>query len=132
MIRTLKRALKDKQLTYEDVAARLDMSESSDMRMFAVERMTLNRIEAICGVIGIELSDLFLLYEDSRQRLSKLTEDQERELVADTKLLLVAISVRNGLGFEEILNYYTFDESELVRHLAKLDRLKIIDLLLYC
>ena len=129
VIRTLKQALKDKQLTYADVARGLDMSEGNVKRMFAVERITLDRIESICKLMDIELSDLFQLYEESRQRISQLTEEQEQELVADTRLLFIAICVRNRLSFDEILHYYVLEETELIQGLAKLDRIKIIDLL---
>jgi DNA-binding Xre family transcriptional regulator len=128
-IGTLKQALKAGQLTYADVARGLDMSEGNVKRMFAVERITLDRVEAICRLMDMELSDLFQLYEESRQRLSQLTEEQENELVADTRLLFTAICVRNHLGFDEILQHYNMAETDLIQSLAKLDRITIIDLL---
>jgi hypothetical protein len=83
----------------------------------------------VCQLMEIELSDLFLLYEQSRQRITRLTEAQERELVADRQLLLVAVCVRNHLSYEDIMDSYQMAPTECVRHLAKLDRLGIIDLL---
>ena len=129
VIKALKKVLRSQQMTYAHVAEGLGMSEANVKRMFAAERMTLDRIEAICTLLDMNLSDLFQLYEDSRQRISQLTKDQENELVADTRLLLVAVSVRNHLSFEEILAHYHIGEAELIQCLAKLDRLKIIDLL---
>ncbi len=129
VINNLKSALRRHPLTYAEVAVGLDMSEANVKRMFASERITLDRIEAICRLINMDLSDLFQLYEESRQRIERLTEDQEQELVADTKLLLVAVCVRNELNFEEILKNHHIGESDLIRCLAKLDRLKVIDLL---
>lgn len=129
LIDTLKQALKSRRLTYSEVARRLDMSEANVKRMFAAKRFTLDRLEQICQLMELELSDLFRLYEDSRQRISQLSEEQEQELVSDPKLLLVAVSVRNCLGFDDILRNYRLTESECIRCLARLDRLKIIDLL---
>ena len=129
VISTLKRALKASDLTYSDVARGLDMSEGNVKRMFSVERITLNRVEAICQLMNMELSDLFQMYEESRQRISQLTEDQESELVADTSLLFVAVCVRNHIDFNEILRHYNIAETDLIQCLARLDRLKIIDLL---
>lgn len=129
VITTLKQALRARNLTYADVARGLAMSEANVKRMFAAERMTLDRIEAICGLLRMELADLFQLYEEGRQRITQLTEDQERELVADTKLLLVAVCVRNHSDFEEILLHHHLSEADVIQCLAKLDRLKIIDLL---
>jgi len=129
LIETLKQALRSHRLTYSEVAQRLGMSEANVKRMFAAQRFTLDRLEDICRLMQMELSDLFQLYEESRQRITQLTEEQEHELVTDAKLLLVAVSVRNRLGFEDIVKNYRISETECIRCLAKLDKLKIIDLL---
>lgn len=129
LIETLKQALKHHGLTYAEVARRLGMSEANVKRMFAAKRFTLDRLEEICRLMQLDLADLLLLYEDSRQRITQLTEEQEEELVSDEKLLLVAVSVRNRLGFDDIIRHYHISELECIRCLARLDRLKIIDLL---
>lgn len=129
LIVTLKQALKSHKLTYADVGKALNMSEANIKRQFASKRFTLERLEAICQIMHMELSDLFQFYEDSRQCISQLTFEQEESLVANMKLLLVAVSVRNRLSFEDILTLYHLTESECIQCLAQLDRLKIIDLL---
>lgn len=129
LIDTLKQALKTRRITYAEVARRLDMSEANVKRMFASRRFTLERLEQVCKLLGMELSDLFQLYEESRQRITQLTLEQEQELVSNVKLLLVAVSVRNRLSFDDIVSNYDISPSECIRHLAKLDKLKIIDLL---
>ena len=131
LISTLKKVLRDRHFTYAQVATGLGMSVANVKRLFASERITVDRIEAICRLLDMELGDLFQLYEDSRQRISQLTEDQEKELVADTKVLFAAVCVRNYLSFDEILQHYKISEHELIQSLAKLDRLNIIDLLPY-
>lgn len=129
LIETLKQALKQQHLTYADIARSLAMSEANVKRMFASKRFTLERLEDICGLLQMELTDLFQLYEESRQRISQLTLEQEQELVRDEKLLLVAVSIRNRLSYEDIIKHYEISETECIQYLAKLDRLKIIDLL---
>ena len=129
LIETLKRALKSRRLTYAEVARRLEMSEANVKRMFASKRFTLDRLEAICQLMQLELSDLFQLYEESRQRITQLTLEQEQGLVQDQQLLLVAVSVRNRLSFDDIISHYQISETDCIRCLAKLDRLKLIDLL---
>ena len=129
LIDTLKKALKTHQLTYADIARQLSMSEANIKRLFASQRFSLQRLEEICQLMQMELSDLFVLYDESRQRISQLTRQQEKELVANEKLLLVAVSVRNRLGFDDIVNNYNISETECIRFLATLDKLKIIDLL---
>ena len=129
LIETLKRALRSHHLTYAEIARKLEMSEGNVKRMFATKRFTLDRVENICSLMQMELTDLLHLYEESRQRITRLTLEQEQELVQDLKLLLVAVSVRNHLNFNDILENYQISETECIRYLAKLDKLKIIDLL---
>jgi len=129
LIDALKQALKTHRLTYAEVSRRLGMSEANVKRMFASKRFTLDRLEEICRLMQMEITDLVQLYEQSRQRISQLTVEQEQELVRDVKLLLVAVSVRNRLTFDEIVNNYHIDQTECIHALGKLDKLKIIDLL---
>jgi transcriptional regulator with XRE-family HTH domain len=129
LVDTLKQALKQHGLTYARVAQHLGMSEANVKRMFATRRFTLERLEAFCRLMQMELTDLFQLYEESRQHISQLTEEQEQELVSDAQLLLVAVSVRNRLSFDDIVHNYRISKTDCIRYLARLDKLKIIDLL---
>ena len=129
LIETLKRALRSARITYADVAARLAMSEANVKRLFATQSFTLQRLEAICDMMHMDLADLFALYETARERVRHLTRQQEEELVGDIKLLLVAVSVRNQMKFDEIIERYRLTETETIRCLARLDRLGIIELL---
>ncbi|HBD11784.1 MAG TPA: transcriptional regulator [Porticoccaceae bacterium] len=129
LVDTLKQALKSHRITYREVARRLDISEANVKRLFATRRFTLARLEDICRLMEMDLSDLVRLYETSRQKVDQLSIEQETELVSDTRLLIVAVSVRNHLTFEEIVASYALSEAECIRALARLDRLKLIDLL---
>ncbi len=129
LIKTLKQALKASRFTYADIARHLGMSEANVKRLFATESFSLHRLEAVCELLQLELADLFALYEKSRDKIRHLTLEQEQELVSDIGLLLIAVSVRNRLSYEDIVNFYTITETETIRYLARLDRLGIIDLL---
>ena len=126
---TLKRLLKQHQLTYKDVAHALNMSEANIKRIFATQSFTLERLEEICQLIHINLSDLFLLAEKQTEQLSQLTLNQEQELIDDPKLFLVAVCVRDGWQFDEMISQYQISQHECIQLLAKLDKLKMIDLL---
>lgn len=129
LVDVLKQTLKSHQLTYADVGKALDMSEANVKRQFASKRFTLDRLEAICRIMDMDLTDLFQLFEDSRARITQLSLEQEQELVKDIKLLLVAVGVRNHFSFNDIVEHYHFSESDCIKCLARLDRLKLIDLL---
>ena len=129
LIETLKQALKAERLTYADVARHLSMSEANVKRLFSSKRFTLERLEQVCQIMDIELSDLFELHEQSMQQITHFTLEQERELVSDVKCLRVAVAVRNRLSFDDLLEEYDLTETECIHYLARLDRLKLIDLL---
>ncbi|WP_233143568.1 helix-turn-helix domain-containing protein [Neiella marina] len=129
MTTVLKQLFKEKGLTYRQIAARLDMSEANVKRIFATQSFTLERLESMCHLLNLSLADLFALTDKNRQRISQLTEQQELELVSDTKLFLVAVCVRDHWRFEEITATYQIETLECVRLMARLDRLKMIQLL---
>jgi len=125
----LKRRLRESGVTYRQVGAALQLSEASVKRLFSREDFTLSRLEAICQLLGIRLTDLFRDVEASQSRLDQLSEEQEKELVSDSRLLLVAFLVINGWQFDDIITHYQFTSTQTVQLLVKLDRLKLIELL---
>ena len=129
IINTLKKALKAQGKTYADVAVAIGLTEASVKRLFAQQSFSLARLDQVCQLLDIEVSDLIQLMNEQRQSLQQLTVEQEKELIGNVKLLIVAVSVLNRWTMDDILSWYTISEHECVRHLAKLDRLKIIELL---
>jgi transcriptional regulator with XRE-family HTH domain len=129
LVQTLKQVLKSQGLTYRDVARALDLSEASVKRLFAEQSFSLQRLEQVCQLAGMEISDLVRQMESRQQVLDELSEVQEQELISDMRLLLVAFLVVNGWSFTEIVDRYQISETEAIRYLARLDRIKLIDLL---
>jgi hypothetical protein len=97
--------------------------------VFAKQTFTLDRLDKICGIVGIAITDLAKMVEYEAERVTQLTLEQEREIVADPKLMLVAVHALNHWTLEEIVAHYTISKTDCIRLLARLDRLRIIDLL---
>lgn len=129
LIKTLKKQLKAQGITYMDVATALELSEASVKRLFSEQTFTLQRLEVISQLAGLELTELFSLLAKEQQRLTQLSREQEQQIASDTELLLVAISVINGFSFQDIVSVYALTEHQCIQKLAQLDRLNIIDLL---
>jgi len=129
LVEALKRELRARQRTYAQVAAHLGMSEASVKRMFSRHEFTLERIDRICGFLGIEFSDVARGVAGPEAVISRLSEEQEKELVADPKLMLVALCTLSQMPFEKIVATYALTEAECVKLLARLDRLKFIELM---
>lgn len=129
IVDTLKQELRKQGINYRQVAQTLDLSEASVKRLFAESSFTLARLGQICELLHLEVSDLIHQMERNIDLTHQLTLEQETELVADIKLLLMAHFLMNKLQFTEIIEIYDISETEGIRLLAKLDRMKIIELL---
>lgn len=129
LLDALKRALRARGLTYGDVAEGLGIAESSVKRLFSSGRVTLDRLEAICRIADVTLAELVEQQDARAPRLRALSRAQEAELVADPRLLLVAVCVLNHIPVEGILARYALGEAELIKRLTVLDRLGLIELM---
>lgn len=129
LVDTLKKILRERKITYADVAEQLNLSEANVKRMFSKRHFTLNRLEEICAMAGADLGYLIARMHEGTMVLDELSADSERELVSDPKLLLVAQLLVNRWEYDDIISTYVIDEFEATRLLARLDRLGIIDLL---
>ena len=129
LIATLKRRLKLQGMTYRDLAVALGLSEPSVKRLFASRRFTADRLVEISNLLGFTLAELAQEAAVSEGRLHTLTEKQERELVSDETLLLVAVCALNQWAVSEIIARYALSEAEVIQCLLKLDHLRLIHLL---
>ena len=128
LVAALKKELKTAQMTYADLAQQLGMAESSVKRMLAKGDMPLSRIDAICRALALDFADLARHVADNQPLLRELTPEQERAVVADKKLLLMAICVLSQWTLEQVTTAYRLTEAEGIQYLAQLDRIGIIEL----
>ncbi len=129
LLQALKAELKRQGRTYADCADWLGLSEASVKRLFSRGSFSLQRLEAVCRRLGLSFSDLVRVAEQQREHLIELSLAQEEELVADTRLLLVAVCLLNHWQPEEILSTYRYTGNELTGLLGRLDRIGLIELM---
>ncbi|MES3009350.1 MAG: helix-turn-helix transcriptional regulator [Pseudomonadota bacterium] len=128
LVTALKLELKAARMTYADLALSLGMAESSVKRMLARGEMPLSRIDAICRALRLDFADLARRVADAQPLLAEMTQAQEQAVVADKKLLLVAICVLSQWTLEQVTGQYRLSEAEGIKYLAQLDRIGIIEL----
>ncbi len=128
LVSALKAELKAADITYADLADELGMSESSMKRVFAKADMPLSRIDDVLRVLKMDFAELARKVADAQPLRSELTLEQEKAVVADRRLLLLAICCMSQWTFEQITTTYSFNEAECVAYLLVLDRLGIIEL----
>jgi hypothetical protein len=127
IVSELKRSLREQGLTYAAVAKKLELSVASVKRLFSVGDLSLERVDRICDLLHLEITDL-LARAQERPTTKQLTLAQEQQIVADPKLFLIAWLVLNRTPLAEIAASYQFSEREVLRYFIKLDRLKVIEL----
>lgn len=128
LVDTLKRLLKARGITYGELATRIDMSEASVKRMFSQKNFTLQRLDDILTASGIEFDELSAA-QSAPTAISQLTLAQEREIIGDPRLLIVAVSAMNHISFDDIIAYYDMDEVEVTKYLLRLDKIGFLELL---
>lgn len=128
LVTALKAELKAAGITYAELAKHLGLAESSIKRIFAKADMPLSRIDEVLRVLKMDFAELARKVADAQPLRRELTAEQEAAVVADRRLLLMAICCLSQWTFEQIVATYTFTEAECVRYLVRLDKLGIIEL----
>ena len=128
VVNTLKRQLKLRGITYKTLAGRLELSESAVKHMFSTGNLSLKRLDQLCSVLELDIGELVNIAETDEPKIAQLSADLEAELVADIRLLLVVYCLVNYWTFDEILERYAISQTEGIKLLRRLDRMKLIDL----
>lgn len=128
LIDVMKQELKAQDMTYADVAEKLEMSESSVKRMFSKKEMPLTRVDDICRLLNTDFAELSRRVSLATPLMGELTYEQEIAVSKDPKLLLCAICVLSYWTLEQIVEIYQITEAETTRCLVTLDKIGIIEL----
>jgi len=128
LVRALKQELKVRGITYKALAARLDLSESAIKHMFSTGNLSLKRLDELCAVLELDITDLVNITGADEPRMEQLPAEYEQEIVADTRLLLYAYCLINYWKVAEILDRYQISPEESIRFLRRLDQMKLIEL----
>lgn len=129
LLRALKQVLKQRGMRYVDLAGGLGVSEPTVKRMFSSGRIDLARLERICELLDIDLFELVRLARGARGHRERLDMAQEAALAADPRLLLVFHLLCNDWKVPAIRREFGLDVPEATLLLARLDRLRLVELL---
>lgn len=129
IVETLKQELRAQGLNYRQLGEKLSLSESTIKHMFSSRNFSLKRLDKICELLNMELTDLVVQFESKSSKIEQLTIENEKLLISDIRLLMVAYCVTNHWTMDKILNTYRISETECIRCLVQLDRMKMIELL---
>lgn len=128
IVDVLKKTLRKQSITYLQLAEHLGLSESTVKHMFSSRNFSLRRLDQICDFLAIEMTDLVAQYHQQEPKIEQLSLENEKALISDIPLLMVAYCVTNHWTMQDILRTYDISETECIRCLAQLDRMKMIEL----
>ena len=128
LVTALKRELKAASITYAELAGQLGMAESSIKRVFAKGDMPLSRVDEVLRVLKMDFAELARKIADAQPLRRELTLEQETAVVADRKLMLLAICCISQWTFEQMVTSYAISDADCVRYLLQLDKLGFIEL----
>ncbi len=128
IVDAIKVTLKQQGFTYRALAEKLDVSESTVKQMFANSNFSLNRLDAICELLKVDINALLEVSESLEDRVTSISLEQEQALIEDPKLLVVAYCLVNHWKVEEIVMRYDIGDTEIITLLARLDKMRLIEL----
>ena len=129
IVEALKKVARLRGVTYAELARRVQLSEASVKRLFSQRTFTLVRLAQFCDALEIDLGELARIARGREGDAPQMSLAQETALAADARLLAVFYLVVNGWTFDEIVARYEISPAQCIGCLAKLDRLKLVDLM---
>lgn len=120
--------LKARGMTYADVAKALKISEATVKRIFALKNCTLERLDALCELVQVDLAELARGMPRENRLINRLTQAQEEELMSDPALLLVAVCALHQMRAEDMVEIYRLTDAQCLKLLLRLERIGILEL----
>lgn len=125
MLSNLRSILRSSSIRAGDLSRALGVSEPTVWRWLRGEGLTLDRLDQICGFLGVDLRDI--VPSENREAQEIFTLAQERVLAADRSLSLVFFAILHGSQITEILETFKIPSDRLEQHLQRLERLGLIE-----
>lgn len=130
ILASLKKCLRAQGRTYSDVAAALGISEASVKRIFSEQTFSLQRLEEVCRFLDMSFYDLARMTRlGAADEISRLTLKQEQGLARDPLVLTYFYLLLTGRTPKTIAREFGLDDQQQATMLARLSKLKLVELL---
>lgn len=122
----LRGELKRRGMRVPDLARQLGVAEPTIWRWLRGTGLTLDGLDRICAVVGLDLRDL--IARSAETGTDRFTLAQERVLAADRGLALLFFALLNGVQRQDIERDFGLGHDRIDQYLGKLSRLGLIDI----
>ncbi len=128
IIETLKHVLKAKGITYEQLADSLDISEASVKRIFSAKTFTLDRLEKICNIADLSITELAMIHDSQKADLGYEYTMEQEDFFADHPRHLAYFDLLLRVGSAaKIEKAFNVSKRSLSRYQKDLEGLKLIE-----
>jgi transcriptional regulator with XRE-family HTH domain len=121
----LRQELRRQGVRVAHLAERLGVAEPTIWRWLRGRGLTLDRLEQICTILGLDLRDLFARADE--EGADRFTLAQERILAADRGLALLFFSFLNGAQRQECEREFGLGPERVDAYIERLHRLGLVD-----
>ena len=130
LIDQLKKQMKAKGITYNQIAKALDISLSTVKRDFALKNLSLSRFLSICEITNTSLKDLSQSIEVSQPKTHVLTDEQEAFFAKNINYWAYFDQLLSGRSPSFLSQKYKITKNQEVKYLKKLQIFSKIEKLL--
>jgi len=126
--RFIKRSLKQKKITYSELATKLNKTETTIKRWMTNQNIRLSDLQAIAKALHIELEWPANFGTTERVRPSHYTLKQEQFFAKNPKPFLMFIKLLVGHNFESVLQECQINVEQGIRYLRQMENLSVLEL----
>ena len=126
ILASLRQELKGRGVRVGQLAQDMGVAEPTVWRWLRGDGLTLDRLDEMCALIGMDMRDLMARADD--ERLENFTLAQERVLAADRGLALAFFAILNGAQPRDLERELGLPQDRLNGHIDRLARLGLIDI----
>jgi transcriptional regulator with XRE-family HTH domain len=126
LLAQLRGELRRQRFTANAIADRLGVAEPTIRRWLRGQGLTLERLDQLCALAGIDIRDLVAAAPDSGA--ARFTLAQERVLAADRGLAFLFFSILNGWQPDDFEQEFGLPPARVDAYLVRLTRLGLIDI----
>jgi DNA-binding Xre family transcriptional regulator/DNA-binding transcriptional regulator GbsR (MarR family) len=129
VLQLIKRSMKERDITYHQLASQLKMSESGLKKVFRAQDCSFNRLVEIAETLGLSLSDILEEIQSTPPVTLAFDPESDRFLSENFDYFRVYWQLfYERMSVDEIQKADQFSKKDLFKYLRKLDELKLIEL----
>lgn len=124
----IKRLLEEQSLTYSKLAPSLGLSESGVKKLFSAKDISLERLNQICLILGVQVHELLDPGLDQDRTETIVLDEKMQKYFLKNKpcFSFLILLYTESLSFSELLKEYRIPKNRAYKYLSDLESLKLL------